>query len=370
MACPILFMRAFKSMDNLEKLLLSCYVFFCTGALLVWMHQDSLETYWQQSYHQPPPWQELKTVAVWQAGTRVHTATAIAMRSFWAEVSGQTVHATAAVNLDIAEQSQSDCGCSVSREQAEDSPVTLAQITPVEVTEPIVVFKPHAEISVGQRIFFAGDSMMQGVAPHLAARLRREYGLSSLDLSRQSTGLAYPGSFNWPATIAQTLEKYPDIKLLAIFLGPNDPWDMPSGKGGKYLKYASEDWEALYRSRIRDIISSAQSRNVDIIWVSSPNMRRKKLSSQVSYLNGLYESEVLQAGEVFLSANNVFQYPEETYSDYMGDGSRKQKMRSGDGIHFTLAGQRTLADALFDLIVFTPEKQFENDTQLATHAAD
>ena len=158
--------------------------------------------------------------------------------------------------------------------------------------------------------------------------------------------------------------------MLAIFLGPNDPWDMPSGKGGKYLKYASEDWEALYRSRIRDIISSAQSRNVDIIWVSPPNMRRKKLSTQVNYLNGLYESEVLQAGEVFLSANHVFQYPEETYSDYMGDGSRKQKMRSGDGIHFTPAGQRTLADALFDLIVFIPEKQLENDTQLATHAAD
>ena len=59
----------------------------------------TLETYWQQSYHQPPPWQELKTVAVWQAGTRVHTATAIAMRSFWAEVSGQAVHAASAVEL-------------------------------------------------------------------------------------------------------------------------------------------------------------------------------------------------------------------------------------------------------------------------------
>ena len=81
-------------------------------------------------------------------------------------------------------------------------------MTPVEVVQPIVAFKPHAEISVGQRIFFAGDSMMVGVAPHLAARLRREYGLSSLDLSRQSTGLAYPGSFNWPATIEQTLEKF------------------------------------------------------------------------------------------------------------------------------------------------------------------
>lgn len=210
--------------------------------------------------------------------------------------------------------------------------------------------------------------MMQGVAPHLAVRLRREYGLASLDLSRQSTGLAYPKSFNWPATIAQTLADNPDIKLMAIFLGPNDPWDMPSGQGGQYLRYASPDWESLYRSRIRTIIHTAQHHNVDIIWVSSPNMRRAKLSSQVNYLNDLYRSEVLQAGEVFLSSNQVFQYTDTTYSDYMGDGSVPQKMRSGDGIHFTPTGQRTLADALFDLIIFTPEKQTDHETQLATHA--
>lgn len=395
-------------MDNLKKLLLSCYVFLCTGALLIWMHQDSLEMYWQQSYHQPPPWQTLKTESIWQAGTRVHTATAMAWQIFRLEISGQTlhtaavlselasqaaaagslaisqqvippavverldiseqiIHIAAAAALGITEQATSDCMCSVIAAPVEGSQVALVENQSLEVIAPAVKLKQYAEISAGQRVFFAGDSMMQGVAPHLAVRLRREYGLSSIDLSRQSTGLAYPKSFNWPATIAQTLADNPDIKLLAIFLGPNDPWDMPSGRGGKYLRYASADWEELYRSRIREIIGHAQEHNVDIIWVSSPYMRRKKLSTQVSYLNELYESEVLQAGEVFLSSNQVFQYPEATYSDYMGDGSVKQKMRSGDGIHFTPAGQRTLADALFELIVFTPEKQTEHDSQLAAH---
>lgn len=373
-------------MDNLKKLLLSCYVFLFTGALLIWMHQDSLETYWQQSYHRPPPWQPLKTTAIWQVGSRVHAATAIAWQSFRLEISGMPIKAATAAPLEISEpviqiastalvditvQPKNDCRCA-----AMTLPVDGRQVEPAEkhsvevISQPVVQFKQYVNISEGQRVFFAGDSMMQGVAPHLAVRLRREYGLSSIDLSRQSTGLAYPKSFNWPATIAQTLEENPDIKLLAIFLGPNDPWDMPSGKGGKYLRYSSPEWEALYRSRIRDIISSAQRRNVDIIWVSSPYMRRKKLSSQVSYLNELYESEVLQAGEVFLSSNQVFKYPEATYSDYMGDGSLKQKMRSGDGIHFTLSGQRTLADALFELIVFTPEKQAENEIQLATNTVN
>lgn len=351
-------------MRNLKKLLLSCYVFVCAGTLLTWMHQDSLATFWQQSYHRPPPWQPLSTVPVWQAGGRVHAASAKALESFWLELSGQSTGVAVAAVLASDAQAETGCQCFA----PVDGRVSVsAQVPEVVNLPPVAAFKPHAQISAGQRVFFAGDSMMQGVAPHLAARLRREYGVSSLDLSRQSTGLAYPGSFNWPATIMQTLNKHPDIKVLAIFLGPNDPWDMPSGQGGKYLRYASAEWEELYRSRIRDIISSAQSRNVDLIWISSPNMRRKKLSEQVAYLNGLYESEVLQAGEGFLSANQVFQYPEATYSDYMGDGSLKQKMRSGDGIHFTLAGQRTLADALFDRITFIPEQQAQHDTAPTAH---
>lgn len=347
-------------MDNLKKLLLSCYVLLGTGILLIWMHQNSLETYWQQSYHSAPPWQPLKTQVVWQTGTRVHSAIDLAWRSFKLEITGQEASAADAMALA---KSDSDATAKLGESQLNE-----VQFQPVTaILPPAPQFKSFAKIAAGQRVFFAGDSMMQGVAPHLAVRLRREYGLSSLDLSRQSTGLAYPKSFNWPATIAQTLDENPDIKLLAIFLGPNDPWDMPSGAGGKYLRYASEEWETLYRSRIRDIVSSAQRHNVDIIWVSPPYMRGKKLSDQVSYLNTLYESEVLQAGEVFLSSNQVFQYTEATYSDYMGDGSLKQKMRAGDGIHFTTSGQRTLADALFELIVFTPEKQAENETQLATN---
>lgn len=381
-------------MDSLNKLLLSCYVLLCTSVVLVWMHQDSLESFWQQSYHRPPPWQTLNTVAAWQAGARVHSATTKGWESFLAEMSRHDQAPTPVVPLPLSpkvpaasadaawvailEQDQhittvlrslntqamsQDCQCSLLHTQE----LTATQQSVTSVAPSVAQFKPYATISSGQRVFFAGDSMMQGVAPHLAVRLRREYGLSSLDLSRQSTGLAYPKSFNWPATIAQTLADNPDIKLMAIFLGPNDPWDMPSGQGGQYLRYATADWEALYRSRIRNVIDSAQRHNVDIIWVGSPNMRRTRLSTQVNYLNDLYRSEVLQAGEVFLSSNQVFQYVDTTYSDYMGDGSVPQKMRSGDGIHFTPAGQRTIADALFELIVFMPEKQTEHEAQLATH---
>ena len=52
---------------------------------------------------------------------------------------------------------------------------------------------------------------MQGVAPFVQKHLKQEYGVQSVNLSKQSTGLSYPNFFDWPKTIEQTLPKEPDI---------------------------------------------------------------------------------------------------------------------------------------------------------------
>jgi hypothetical protein len=69
--------------------------------------------------------------------------------------------------------------------------------------------------------------MMQGVAPHVARALQNG-NVKSLDLSRQSTGLTYPGYFDWPTTIKNTISKE-RISVLVVFLGANDTWDMVFG---------------------------------------------------------------------------------------------------------------------------------------------
>lgn len=383
-------------MISLQRVLASVYVIAVTALLLVWLHQASLEAYWEQSYHRAPPWKPLEQVAVWQAGSRVHQAAQRAAGVFWQELtdSDETLLAQTAPDSDAdepvaqpEEQSLTDTlpeppvqsgvvqvdVVPQAVPEPEPEPVQARQSATVNPTEPLVQqesvpqplpmrTKQRIRLASGQRVLFAGDSMMQGVAPHLASRLRREYGLSSLDLSRQSTGLAYPKAFNWPATIEQHLERYQDFSLLAVFLGPNDPWDMPSGRGGKYLRFATPEWEASYRERIRSIIHSAQSHGVEIIWIAPPSMRRAELSRKVDYLSGLYESEVLDAGELFIAGNQILGYPDGIYSDYSGVAGQTLKMRAGDGIHFTPAGQRAFADALFDLIDYVPQSTAEHDT--------
>lgn len=200
---------------------------------------------------------------------------------------------------------------------------------------------------------------MQGVAPHVKNMLLKKYNIDSINLSKQSTGLAYPRFFNWPQTIAKALNDNPNIKVLVIFLGPNDPWDMPPQTGYKYVKFKSEDWEKVYRERIGDIISTARQHNVDVIWVGPPNMRKNTLSDGMKFLSSLYQSEVEDNGEIYFSVNDVFKYKGDTYSDYIGDASSTIKLRSGDGIHFSGKGQQLIAEKVFSLIHFEEEEEKE-----------
>lgn len=214
------------------------------------------------------------------------------------------------------------------------------------VTLPIVLSK-------NDKVFLAGDSLMQGVAPYVKKMLFKEYSIESLDLSKQSTGLAYPKAFNWPHTINEYLAADPSIKLLIIFLGPNDPWDFPVKGYTKYAKFKSELWEEHYRLRIGTIFESAKKHNVQVLWLAPPCMRKSKLNDGMIYLSSLYESEVEKARQYFLKTNMLLGCTYQEFSSFIETGKEKIKVRSDDGIHFTSTGQKILAKAIIKLITFS-----------------
>jgi hypothetical protein len=202
-------------------------------------------------------------------------------------------------------------------------------------------------------VFLVGDSLMQGVAPHLANSLRKRYQINTVNLSRQSTGLAYPGFFNWPQTVADTLAREPNIRLMVVFLGPNDPWDMPQGKGKPFLRFKSAEWELAYRARIDAILEQARARNVQVIWVGPPNMNQPRLSAAMAYLSGLYQQQTALFGQHFVSANPFLGYPDEQFSFTVQTPEGKRvKVRYDDGVHFTITGQKMIAAQVLSLISF------------------
>lgn len=218
------------------------------------------------------------------------------------------------------------------------------------------------ELHTGNKVLFAGDSLMQGIAPQIQKVLKKKFGINSINLSKQSTGLSYPHFFDWPATIETTLAKDAQIKLLIVMLGANDPWNMPNPakKHGAYLKFKSTEWENVYRQRIQRIIDTAKQHQVQLIWIGVPFMRKNQLNQQTRYLNQLYAKEMQQYG-IWLPLEQYLSGGKDHFTDTITLNQKPVRVRSKDGIHFTLAGGRYLAEYILQYIHYLPASGGNNE---------
>ncbi|HEZ3787525.1 TPA: DUF459 domain-containing protein, partial [Neisseria meningitidis] len=170
----------------------------------------------------------------------------------------------------------------------------------------------------------------------------------------QSTGLSYPSFFDWPKTIEETLQKHPEISVLAVFLGPNDPWDFPVGK--RYLKFASDEWAQEYLKRVDRILEAAHTHRVQVVWLGIPYMKKAKLDGQMRYLDKLL-SEHLKGKIILIPTAHTLSGGEDRYTDSVNVNGKPVRYRSKDGIHFTAEGQKLLAAKIMEKIVFEPSTQ-------------
>ena len=207
-------------------------------------------------------------------------------------------------------------------------------------------------LTQNDKVFFAGDSLMQGVAPYVKKMLFKQYKIESIDLSKRSTGLSYPKAFDWPKTINDKLSEDPSIKLLVVFLGANDPWDFPVKGYATNARFKSKLWEKQYRLRIASILDHVQKHRVQVLWLAPPCMRKQKLNDGMVYLNKLYQSELEKTQQHFLTTNELLGCSYEKFNSYIETNKEKIKVRVDDGVHFTPSGQRILAKAIMEKIIF------------------
>lgn len=349
------------------------YALVVATGLLLWLNQDSIGLYCQQKYHRSCelPW--LGQSSTWRLGAGLTTALEQGRDSFLQSLHGQIAMAEAPPVVElppptpvVTVDAQAPAAAQMAPAMAASPepspthppvpPASTASVPPVATPAPASVpANPAAlaTLAAGDEVFLVGDSLMQGVAPHLANSLRKRYQINTINLSRQSTGLAYPGFFDWPRTVAETLASDPKIRLMVIFLGPNDPWDMPQGKGKPFLRFKSPDWEVAYRARIDSILEQARLHNVQVIWVGPPNMEKARLSTAMHYLSGLYQERTAQFGQHYISANPILGYADDSFSyTVQAPDGKRVKVRVDDGIHFTITGQKLIAAQVLSLINF------------------
>jgi uncharacterized protein len=200
------------------------------------------------------------------------------------------------------------------------------------------------------RVLLVGDSMMQGVAPHVARALQSAK-IKTVDLSKQSTGLAYPSYFNWPAVVRETIPKE-KISVMVVFLGANDTWDMMLG--GRFERFGTEKWQSVYASRVEEMVKFAESQHARVIWLGAPNMGREKMNNGVKVLNQLYASSLKDGISRYLSTKEVLGDSGDGYQKSITKEDGKQvTVRTEDGIHFTRNGQKMLSDLILSQLNYS-----------------
>ncbi|MBF7695368.1 SGNH/GDSL hydrolase family protein [Acinetobacter rathckeae] len=335
-----------RSTDQIHYMNVCSVVLFlvtCAGTGL-WLLQNSVNAYYEQTYHTESPLHVLDKYTLWKQGGQWGDVLYRERDSLVQHIAQQNQAVTDGFNQDYA--------------YSPEYKAILAQKTRLETEQRQQLLVAQAQqkaqddltqkftLKANDQVFFAGDSMMQGVAPYVQKALLEQFQIKTVNLSKQSTGLAYPKLFDWPKTIKDTIMANPQIKILVVFLGPNDPWDMPNPNGGHYLKYESPEWEAVYRSRIAEIIQTANQQHVNVMWITPPNMRKPTLNKQMIYLSHVVADEVQKHKALSLDSREILGSMNNIYSDYFQDNGQAVKVRSADGIHFSPDGQKRIAHTI------------------------
>ena len=202
-------------------------------------------------------------------------------------------------------------------------------------------------------LLLIGDSMMQGVSMTLTPQLKRR-NLQVIDMAKQSTGLTYTKFFNWNEALENALEENPNIDIIVVMLGANDPWNI-----GR-VRFGTPEWDSIYTERIQAIIEAAKAHDAFVFWYQVPLVKNKKLSAKIEHLNTLYQAQDDQERVFFLETNPIFAPDGEYLPERENAKGNKVRIRANDGIHFSGYGSRLLSTLLLERLEVIIEESEES----------
>jgi hypothetical protein len=208
---------------------------------------------------------------------------------------------------------------------------------------PAEIRQPEPEkLALPPNILFAGDSLMQGVAPLAIMELKKLFPAGKyVDLSQQSTGLTARRYFDWPKKIEEESLRE-GFNSIVIFLGANDPWDIYEGK--QHYLFPSDSWQEVYRKRVIEILEFAKEHHIHIIWVGLPNMDVERVKAGAMIQNMIFSEETKNYQFDYIDTGKFLGSFDEPFKKYINDAEKGPILiRGNDGVHFTVYGYRLIS---------------------------
>jgi len=212
--------------------------------------------------------------------------------------------------------------------------------------------KTRAQVAAGTRVeatsFIAvlGDSLAILAAQGLSDAFANRPEVSISSVARDLSGLTRNDYYDLPKAARDLVESRTKIDVAVIMVGINDL--QPMKDGDETLDPLSDKWRALYAQRVEAVITPFQGAHIPVLWVGLPPMPDQRFNAQAIALNEIYREQVEKAGSKYVDIWDGFADQDGQYSAFGPDvdGQNARLRSAANGIYFTKAGSRKLAQYL------------------------
>lgn len=190
-----------------------------------------------------------------------------------------------------------------------------------------------------------GDSLAVLAAEGLTQAYADKPDIAVSGRARESSGLVRDDYYDWIKAARDLANGKDRVDFVVVLLGINDI--QPLRDGAASCDPLTDKWREIYGQRIEKLVETFQLAHIAVAWVGLPPMRSERFNAQAVKLNELYKERAEKAGGRYIDIWDAFADQNGQYDAFGPDVSGQTvKLRGVDGIHFTKAGSRKLAQFL------------------------
>ncbi|AVO45859.1 SGNH/GDSL hydrolase family protein [Phreatobacter cathodiphilus] len=191
-------------------------------------------------------------------------------------------------------------------------------------------------------VLVMGDNLAEWLAYGLEEAFEDVPELGVVDKTRLSSGLTRPEFHDWVRAVPETLAGQEKVDFIVMMLGSNDRQSIRIERDS--IDPDNERWRGLYAERVDQVMQAMKARGVPVYWVGVPPLRGQRTSAHMQLLNAIYKERAEKNGVNFVDVWNGFIDEHGAYTQFGPDfAGQIRRLRTADGVHFTVAGARKLA---------------------------
>jgi hypothetical protein len=196
-----------------------------------------------------------------------------------------------------------------------------------------------------ERLLVTGDSLSTPLDIEIARKLADQgTGVQVTRDPHLATGISNTGLVDW-GQLSSSQASNDDPDAVVLFIGANEGYSMP-GPGGKQVSCCGPQWEAIFRSRVGQMMDNYLRGGVErIYWLTVPTQRdpaRKPIADDV---NEAVRQAAAERGAAVRVVDLVPTFtPGDTYRDSIPIDGKQTIVRESDGIHLNDDGSSVAAD--------------------------